>query len=610
MTRPVRIGCASGFWGDSAIAVPQLVERGGIHYLVSDYLAELTLSIMAAARLKNAEAGHARDWIAALRPALAAIAAQGIKVVSNAGGLNPQACREALRRACREAGVELRIAVVTGDDLLPRRAALAAAGVRELSSGAPLPAALTSMNAYLGAGGIAAALRAGADVVITGRVVDSALVLGPLLHEHGWALDDWDRLAQGSLAGHVIECGAQCTGGNFTDWREVPDYEHIGFPIAEVAEDGSFTVTKPPGTGGLVTRGTVGEQIVYEIGDPRAYLLPDVVCDFAGVRLEEVGPDAVRVTGARGRPAPRDYKVAATWADGFRCAGLVAMVGADAAAKARRVGEAILARTAELNAREGLGPFRETLVEVLGSEAMYGARARECAAREAVLRVAAAHAHKEALERFAAEIAPFFTGGPPGMTTLFGGRPAVTPMLRLFSCLVPKREVEVRVELEGDAWVAVPGTAPAPAPEAEPGPGAGSLAGAERAAELPACPESVPLVLLAWARSGDKGDHANVGVLARRPEYLPFLRAALTPAAVARHLAHALDPERGRVRRWDLPGLDAMNLLLEHALGGGGMASLRADPQGKGLAQQLLDVSIPVPAELARRAREEGARCR
>jgi len=610
VTRPVRIGCASGFWGDSAIAVPQLVERGGIHYLVSDYLAELTLSIMAAARLKSAEAGHARDWVTALRPVLPAIAAQGIKVVSNAGGLNPQACREALRRACREAGVELRVAVVTGDDLLPRRAALADAGVRELSTGAPLPAALTSMNAYLGAGGIAAALRAGADVVITGRVVDSALVLGPLLHEHGWALDDWDRLAQGSLAGHVIECGAQCTGGNFTDWRAVPDYEHIGFPIAEVAEDGSFTVTKPPGTGGLVTRGTVGEQIVYEIGDPRAYLLPDVVCDFTGVRLEEVGPDAVRVTGARGRPAPREFKVAATWADGYRCAGMVAMVGGDAAAKARRVGEAILARAAELNARDGLGPFRETLVEVLGTEAMYGARGRDPATREAVLRVAAAHARKEALERLASEIAPFFTGGPPGMTTLFGGRPSVTPMLRLFSCLVPKGEVEVRVEVEG---VSMHVEVPVSAREERPGSGAGSgsFTGSESAAQLPPCTETVPLVALAWARSGDKGDHANVGVLARRPEYLPFLRAALTPEAVAGHLAHALDRERGRVLRWDLPGLHAMNFLLEHALGGGGMASLRSDPQGKGVAQQLLDVAIPVPAEIARRAREEAhAPCR
>ncbi len=637
MSRRVRIGCASGFWGDSAIAVPQLVERGEVQYLVSDYLAELTLSIMAAARLRSPEAGYARDWVSALRPVLPVIAARGIKVVSNAGGLNPQACREALRRACREAGVELLIAVVTGDDLLPRRDAFAAAGVREMFTGAPIPANLTSMNAYLGAGGIAAALRAGADVVITGRVVDSALVLGPLLHEHGWALDDWDRLASGSLAGHVLECGAQCTGGNFTDWRRVPDYEHIGFPIAEVDEDGGFVVTKPPGTGGLVTRGTVGEQIVYEIGDPRAYVLPDAVCDFSGVRLDEVGPDAVRVAGARGLPSPREYKVAATWADGYRCTGMVAVVGADAAAKARRVGEAILARTAELNAEEGLAPFRETIVELLGAEAMYGGhggRARDPGGREVVLRLGATHDRKEALERLASEIAPFFTGGPPGMTTLFGGRPAVSPVLRLWSCLVPKADVEVRVDVEGaQSLVAMPPGRATARPEPEeagsarrrgeggarailegraPDRGDNSSARAEpveaRAdvlTPLPPCTESLPLVALAWARSGDKGDHANVGVLARRPEYLPFLRAALTPEAVARHMAHALDPERGRVRRWELPGLDGMNFLLEHALGGGGMASLRSDPQGKGFAQQLLDLAIPVTAEIARRVREE-----
>jgi hypothetical protein len=589
--RTVRIGCSSGFWGDSAIATPQLVEGGDLDYLVSDYLAEVTLSIMASARLRNPEAGYARDLVSSLREVLPALVRRGTKVVTNAGGLNPLACRDALLAAGRAAGVSLRVAVVTGDDLLPRREELAAAGLA-WEAGSP-PAALTSLNAYLGAGGIAAALRGGADVVVTGRVVDSALVLGPLLHEFGWGLDDWDRLAQGSLAGHVIECGAQCTGGNFTDWRRVEDWAHLGFPVAACAADGSFVVTKPPGTGGLVTRGTVGEQIVYEIGDPRAYLLPDVICDLTGVRLEEVGRDEVRVTGARGRPAPADYKVAVTSADGFRCAGLLAIVGRDAAEKARRVGEAALARTGELAARRGLGPWRETVVEVLGAEAAYGPHGRG-GGREVVLRIGAAHPERAALELLAAELAPFFTGGPPGLTTLFGGRPEVVPVLRFSAAMIPKGAVEVRVTL-GDETSPVeipPGHAVAPPPPA-----------AELAASaLPPRPETVRLEVLAWARSGDKGNHANVGVLARRAAYLPFLRAALSPEAVARHLGHLLDPAAGRVRRWDLPGLDGMNLLLENSLGGGGMASLRSDPQGKGIAQLLLDFPVPVTAEIAAEA--------
>jgi hypothetical protein len=593
VSRTVRIGCASGFWGDSAIATPQLVEGGELQYLVSDYLAEVTLSIMASARLRNPEAGYARDLVSSLREVLPQVARQGLKVVTNAGGLNPLACRDALRAACHEAGVSLRIAVVAGDDLLPRRDALAAAGLRAVPGGAPLPPTLTSLNAYLGAGAIAAALRAGADVVITGRVVDSALVLGPLVHEFGWALDDWDRLAQGSLAGHVIECGAQCTGGNFTDWRAVGDWVHLGFPIAECAADGSFVVTKPPGTGGLVNRGTVGEQIVYEIGDPRAYLLPDVVCDFTRVELEELGPDRVRVTGARGRAAPVDYKVAATSADGYRCAGLLAIVGRDAPEKARRVGEAILARAGALAARRGLGPWRETVVEVLGAEAMYGPNGRG-GGREVVLRVGASHPQRAALELLAAELAPFFTGGPPGLTTLFGGRPDVVPVLRFAGGLVPKPTVEVAVTL-GDERIPV--EVP-PGRVVEPPPGPAEAAGPP----LPPCPARVPLVALAWARSGDKGDAANVGVLARRPAYLPFLRAALTAEAVARHMGHVLAPGAGRVTRWELPGLDGLNFLLEGSLGGGGMASLRSDPQGKGFAQQLLDLEIPVTAELAREA--------
>ena len=349
--RTVRIGGASGFWGDSSVGAPQLVASGQIDYLVFDYLAELTMSILAAARQKNAALGYATDFVTvAMRAVLKDVVQRGIRVVSNAGGVNPQACAAALQTLAEELGVNVKIAVVTGDDVMPLIPQLREAKepVRELQSGVPLPERVVTANAYLGALPVKAALDAGANVVITGRCVDSAVTLGVLMHEFGWSVDDYDRLAAGSLAGHIIECGCQATGGLFTDWDSVPDWAHIGYPIVECRFDGDFTVTKPAGTGGLVAPAVVAEQILYEIGDPSAYLLPDVTCDFTGVTLVAEGPDRVSVSGARGRAPTSTYKVCATYVDGFKLSAQLTIVGFDADAKARRTGEAILERTSEL----------------------------------------------------------------------------------------------------------------------------------------------------------------------------------------------------------------------------------------------------------------------
>jgi hypothetical protein len=591
--KTVRIGSASGFWGDTAIAAPQLLQGGNIQYLVFDYLAEVTMSIMAAAHARNPQAGYATDFVQiTMKSLLPQLRAGGVRVVANAGGVNPLACRDALAQIAQEQGIDLKIGVVLGDDLAARADEFRAEGITEMFSGEAFPASLASVNAYLGALPIARALDAGCDVVITGRCVDSAVTLGVMIHEFGWQPEDYDRLAQGTLAGHLVECGAQCTGGLFTDWDTVPDWENIGFPILEASEDGSFVITKSPGTGGLVTTQTVAEQLVYEIGDPRAYLVPDVTCDFTQVVFEQLGPDRVRVSGARGLAPTSTYKVSATFPDGYRNIAVLVIGGENAPAKARRTGEAILARTSRMLERLELPPYTETRIELLGAEDMFGANARPDT-REVVLKIAVKAASKASLELFAREYAPSGTSMSPGTTGLIGGRPTPSPVIRLFSFLVDKSRLPVELDLDGKRIaVDIP------------------TAGGFKDSDLPAALRygaieqapgadwpMLPLARVAHGRSGDKGNKANIGVIARRAEYLPWLSAWLTPQRVAEHFAHN---GPSRVERFDLPGMDAMNFLLHDVLGGGGMASLRTDNLAKAFAQVLLCMQVPVPPQVAK----------
>jgi len=602
-TKTIKIGGASGYWGETDMAVPQLLAAGDLDYIVFDYLAEITMSILARARASDPAKGYALDFVSSvLRQNLPEIAAQSVKIISNAGGVNPKACGQAIRKLIQELGLDLRVAVVAGDDILQAIRTGAYDGVREMYSGEALPdpETILSANAYLGAFPIAQALSAGADIVITGRSVDSAVTLGACIHEFGWTADNLNQLAGGSLAGHVIECGPQATGGNFTDWREVADnVADIGYPIVEIKPCGSFVCTKPKDTGGMVTVGTVSEQIVYEIGDPQAYILPDVICDFSELCVEQIGQDRVEVSGAIGYAAPDGYKASITYLDGFRGLMPLSFTGFEADDKIKTYTDAALARARKKLGALDLPDYSETSLEIIGTECQYGAASKiPKGAREIVGKFAFKHSDKNAINLLFREITGMALASPAGLSGLGGSRPKPSPVVRLFSCTIPKDELVVSVELDGKTSTAEIAKGVVFDPKSITRPSVGSV-------KLLGNTTSVPLIKLAWGRSGDKGDKANIGIIARKPEYLPYIVAALTEQVIAERFEHFLDGPvlnvllDHQVERFLMPGLNAINFLLHDVLGGGGMASLRNDPQGKCYAQILLDHPILVPAKLA-----------
>jgi hypothetical protein len=448
----IRIANGQGFWGDSLEAPLQLIRGGPIDYLTLDFLAEVTMSILQKLRARNPAAGFAHDFVEMAGQLLPESVDRGVKVITNAGGVNPEACQRAIAEVAARAGFKgrVKIGVVSGDDILPRLDEYLGRGLElaNLETGAPLASIrsrIQSANVYFGASPIAEALAHGADWVVTGRCSDASLTLGPLLHEFRWSPEDWDRLAAGTVAGHTIECGAQCSGGNCqADWQTIPNLAEIGYPIVECEPDGTFTVTKHRGTGGRVSVASITEQLLYEIGDPRRYITPDCVADFTTIRLEQVGEDRVRCTGIKGYPATDSYKVSISYSAGFEAVGMLVYAWPDAYQKAQAADQ-ILRRRLE---RLGL-QLEKITTEFVGANACHGRLAGEPSPSiaEVVLRIAVASHNRSAIERFTKELAPLALNGPPTVAGLGRGRPKVEEVVAYWPALLPKSEVCPQVSI-------------------------------------------------------------------------------------------------------------------------------------------------------------------
>jgi hypothetical protein len=447
----IRVAAGQGFWGDWLEAPRRQVEGGEIDYLMLDYLAEVTMSILQKQKERDPKMGYARDFVGAIESVLPAIAKRGVRVIANAGGVNPPACADAIRAVAEKAGLRnaVRVGVVTGDDLLPRLDELLASGheLLNMDTGEPLSTVrdrVLAANAYIGSVPIVEALSRGANVVITGRSTDTALTMAPIRFEFDWGAEDWNKLAAGIIAGHIIECGAQCSGGNcLYDWRSIPDLADVGYPIVEAHADGTFEITKHPGTGGRVSVPTVTEQLVYEMGDPHSYITPDVIADFTSIQLAPAGPDRVRVYGIHGRPATDKLKVSIAYRAGFKAVGTLVYSWPDALEKARKADEVLRARLGNLGLK-----FDQILTEFVGVSATHGALAGQPHdVPEVQLRVGVRSPDRATVERFTRELAPLVLNGPPSVTGFAGGRPKVEEIVAYWPALIDKRVVQTTVEV-------------------------------------------------------------------------------------------------------------------------------------------------------------------
>jgi Acyclic terpene utilisation family protein AtuA len=594
----IRIANASGYWGDDLTALRRQLEGGPLDVVTLDFLAEITMSILQKQKDRDPEAGFARDFVEQLDDVMQLALERGVVVISNAGGVAPRRCAEVIRERAQNRGLDPRVGIVAGDDVMAELDAWHEQGI-DLSnmddgrSFAEIRERVTSANCYFGANPVVRALERDAQFIVTGRVTDTGITLAPMMHRFGWAPTDYDQLASGIIAGHILECGAQSTGGNFTDWRDVPSFHEVGYPICEMSADGSFVITKHPETGGMVAKDSIAEQLVYEMGDPRSYITPDVVVDFSSIRFESDGPDRVRVWGVRGAAPTPLLKVSVSYEDGYKASGAVIICGPEAREKSEAFADIFWKRVPE---------YEDSLTEYVGADATWGSVAPSREANEIYLRFGARDHDRAKLDPFSKMLPALILSGPPGVAVT-GGRPRVQQVVAYWPMLVPRELCAAEVDVlggddNGTESLRFEGeTGPSafdelsPTPEASPVPLSGEMV-------------RVPLREVAHGRSGDKGDTCNVGILARHEAIYPWLVETLTVERVADHFSEVV---RGKVERFEVPNLRALNFLLHESLGGGGTLSLHLDAQGKTYSHALLSMEVDVDRVLLDLARGPGA---
>ena len=594
----LRIGNAGGYWGDDPDALKRQILGGKLDYVTMDFLAEVTMSILQKQRMRDSSLGYARDFIKMLKPVLKQAIEQNTKIITNAGGVNPTQCAKEIQTLADALGVSCKIAIVYGDDILDQIDDLTSKGSKfqNMESGESFEQVkdhLEAANIYFGAQGVVEALKQDPNIVITGRVTDTGITIGAMIHEFGWGLDDWDKLAAGIVAGHIIECGCQSTGGNFTDWQKVSSFQNIGYPIIEMEPSGEFIVTKHEGTGGLVSLDTIREQLFYEMGNPEAYITPDVVADFSTIQLAQEGENRVKVFGVKGLEPTPFYKVSMAYREGFKAQGSIMISGPDARAKAEAFARIFWER---LDCS-----FEETSTEYIGHDACHRSLVHSHHPDEILLRLSARGTSKDDLRVFGKLIPSLILSGPPGVAVI-GGVPKIQDVVSYWPALIDKKLVPVKVGvLEGNK---IKETATIESPtmgnfqtiknENQQLSKAPQTEIKEWLSEL-SKDQNTPLAKIALARSGDKGDMCNVGVLARSPEAYAFLKEFLTAQKVKdwfQELCH------GDVTRFHLDHLNGLNFLLDNALGGGGTKTLRTDAQGKTFSQAILRQRVPMPKEV------------
>ena len=604
----IRIANAGGYWGDDPFALRrQVCGPLKLDYVSIDFLAEITMSILQKQKQKDPKMGYAGDFISQLAPLLKTCKERGIKIITNAGGVNPQACAEALFELARKVGVDLRVALVEGDDIaarLPEIVKQPGCAMKNMETGEKFDDVVSkvlSANVYFGAMPVVEALKNNPDIIICGRVTDTGITLAAMIHEFGWQQSDYEKLSHGIVAGHIIECGAQATGGNFTDWKKVKNFVDVGFPILECEADGSFVVTKHPGSGGLVSVQTVREQLLYEMGHPQSYITPDVIADFTSIQLNQEGEDRVRISGVTGRLPTDLLKVSVAYSDGYKASGTLIVSGPDARAKAEVFAEIMWQKLSAELSRAGLPQCRKTMTEFIGDDSTHRGLSPHSSAKEVLVRFGALADEKATLQVFRKILPSLILSGPSGVAVT-GGAPIISDVVSYWPALIPqdvalgrvwvgevtqtKKDVAVLAQSKELNWPQTGGTADISiAPQDGHSCKRIDLSKTKR----------LPLWSIAHARSGDKGDTANIGLIARSPECYAWLRENVSAELVKGWFATIC---QGQVTRYNVPNLWSLNFLLEESLDGGGTMSLCIDAQGKTLSQALLRCEMDIPLEL------------